>query len=77
MICNKERFEAKTVSFTEKSIVFMLGMNFIECALLADVSGVYNSYKKQIDFKKLRKTIEEIRYFYGDDIALVISDMVG
>ncbi len=31
----------------------MLGMNFIECALLADVSGVYSAYEKRINFDKL------------------------
>lgn len=36
----------------------MLGMNFIECALLADISDVYNPNKGCIEFDKLNKAIQ-------------------
>lgn len=51
----------------------MLGMNFMECALLADISAVYNSYQKSIRFDKLSKALEEIKSIYGEDIFQLIS----
>lgn len=57
LVCNKEKALAKSVSHSESALVFMLGMNLLECGLLADLSGVYNSMEKGVCFDKLERAL--------------------
>jgi hypothetical protein len=36
-------------------------MNFLECILLADLSGIYDQNIESVDFIKLSQIIEEVR----------------
>lgn len=46
-------------------MIFVLGMNFLECALLADLSAVYDFKVRKVRFDKLAVVINKLIDFYG------------
>jgi hypothetical protein len=55
----------------------MLGMNFLECALLADISGAYNQYKRCVEFDLVEKALDELGNLYGEEIFLLVAGMLA
>lgn len=51
-------------------------MNFIECALLADISDIYEYQRKQFNSKKLMDISEEIFSTYGNYVYGLICRMI-
>lgn len=54
-------------------MIFTLGINFLECALLADLSGVYDFKERRINFDKLSIVLDKLILTYGSEIGEIIT----
>ena len=52
-------------------------MNFLECALLADISDVYDYLAGQVDFQKVQETVESVLPLYGEELYDLLIQMVS
>lgn len=61
---------------SEPSLIFTLGVNFLSCALLADISDAYEYSRKVFSMNKLMSICEEVQSSYGNFIYGLICRMI-
>lgn len=49
LLRRKETLRAKEMALTSQSLIFTLGLNFLECAILSDLTDLYDPDNQRVD----------------------------